>query len=40
MSFYPIIKPEVLEKYSCYFKKLNRGVSGHLGKAPHKPVWH
>lgn len=32
------ILAEQLEKYSLFFKKLKRGVSGHLGKAPHKPV--
>ncbi|WP_373059464.1 HNH endonuclease [Zunongwangia sp. H14] len=38
MNKEPIVPPEGLDKYSRYFKKLKRGVSKHLGKAPHKPV--
>ena len=29
---------ELLTKYTNYFKKLNRGYSKGLGKAPHKPI--
>lgn len=29
---------EILNKYLEYFKKLKRGVSHNLGKAPHKPI--
>ena len=28
----------ILDHYSHCFKKLKRGASKHLGKAPHKPV--
>ncbi|WP_286760613.1 HNH endonuclease [Salegentibacter sp. UBA1130] len=32
------VSTEDFDKYFSYFRKLKRGVSGHLGKAPHKPV--
>jgi len=38
LTIHTIHNQEILDKYSRYFKKLKRGVSGHLGKAPHKPI--
>ena len=29
---------ETIAKYLNYFKKLNRGFSKNLGRAPHKPI--
>ena len=29
---------ESIAKYLTYFKKLNRGYSKNLGRAPHKPI--